>query len=48
MHTFGYKGWFIHENFTKNEVRVQSPTYETFPAKSVHAAKCFITRQQRG
>ena len=47
MHTFKYKGWWIHENFTANEVTFQSPSHDVRPAKSVHAAKCLITRLKR-
>ena len=45
MHTFGYKGWWIHENFNAGTVRVQTPDYDQIPVKSVHAAKCLITRR---
>jgi len=51
MQTFKYKGWYIHENFTDNRlgieigVMVQSPDYELITVKSIHAAKCLITRR---
>ncbi len=48
MFTLGYKGWFIHGHFDRDEVRVQSPTHEFVTAKSVHAAKCIITRRIGG
>lgn len=50
MHTFKYKGWYIHENFNTSigievGVMVQSPDYELITVKSIHAAKCLITRR---
>lgn len=56
MNTFAYKGWHIHETFLskgqaalshENGVSVLSPTGETIPVKSVHAAKCLITRRKK-
>jgi hypothetical protein len=52
MHTFSYKGWYIHINLKPaygcSGVKVTSPEAYTFHVKSVHAAKCFITRRLRG
>jgi hypothetical protein len=46
MHTFKYRGWFIHENFNKGKVQIQCPTTGVVSlAKSVHAAKCRIGRR---
>lgn len=45
MFTFRYKGWYIHGHFDREEVRVQSPDRQVFTAKSIHAAKCVITRR---
>jgi len=46
MHTFRYKGWFIHDNFNAGKVQIQNPeTFEVFPARSVRAAKCAISRR---
>lgn len=50
MITFSYKGWWIHYTMQSRYyglsemTRVQSPTGENSVVKSVHAAKCFITR----
>lgn len=44
MFTFRYKGWWIHENFNAGTVKIQAPDYTVYPAKSVHSAKCLITR----
>lgn len=45
METIKYKDWYIHINFMEDRVQVQSPDYELFTVKSVHAAKCFISRR---
>lgn len=44
MYTFKYKGFYIHDNFTSGEVKVQTPDYDIIYVKSVHAAKCVISR----
>lgn len=48
MFTVGYKGWWIHGHFDRDEVQFQSPSYEVRKAKSIHAAKCLITRSTKG
>lgn len=48
MHTYRYKGWFVHENFNRGTFQVQNPhTHEIIPAKSLHSAKCLISRNKR-
>lgn len=45
MHTFTYKGYYIHANFTFNSnVTIQTPNNEIIKAKSVHSAKILISR----
>lgn len=46
MHTWSYKGWWIHENLMSGRVEVQNPeTFEVMEVVSVHAAKWRITRE---
>lgn len=51
MITFSYKGWWIHYRMQSRyyglseQTCVQGPDYISTTVKSVHAAKCFITRQ---
>ena len=42
MFTIAYKGYYIHGYFDRDEVRVDGQTY-----RSLHAAKCYITRSKR-
>lgn len=48
MFALAYKGWSIQGHFERDAPRLVSPDYEIHSAKSVHAAKCFITRLSRG
>jgi hypothetical protein len=45
MLTWKYKGCWIHDSFTAGEVLVQFPDYTLRRVRSVHAAKCLITRR---
>lgn len=44
MWTTSYKGYWIHGYIHKKACQVQTPTGETFPAKSLYAAKHLISR----
>jgi predicted secreted protein len=46
--TLSYKNWFIHGWCDREEVRVQSPDFQFTVAKSVFAAKAFITKRLGG
>ena len=47
MLTFKYKGCWIHNSFKAGaEVVVQFSDYTFRRVRSVHAAKCLITRKQ--
>jgi hypothetical protein len=48
MITFSYKSCYIHDNFTDGIVKVQIIGVYTIRVKSVHAAKCYITRYLNG
>ena len=54
MITIGYKGWWIHYTMQSRYyglsecTRVMSPDHVTTTVKSVHAAKCYITRHLKG
>lgn len=45
MFSINYKGWSIQGHFDRDEVKIVSPKHEIIPAKSMHAAKCIITRR---
>lgn len=45
MWTVNYKGFWIHGYVDREQCQVQSPG-STVKVKSLHAAKCFITRQK--
>lgn len=54
MNTFKYKNCYIHETFLSEEIRpmsvengvkIQAPDGKLIKAKSIHAAKCLITRR---
>lgn len=57
MNTIQYRpGYFIHETFSTQvlsalgkpySVRVQTPDGQQLPVKSIHAAKCLITRMRK-
>lgn len=48
MVTFGYKGGFIHENFTAGIIQVQVTAYSPpVYVKSIQAAKAMITKYQK-
>jgi hypothetical protein len=47
MGTWKYKCCWIHDNFTTGEVTVQLPDWSLIKVKSVHAAKCRITREEK-
>lgn len=44
MFTIQYKGWFIHGNFDRDEVKIQSPNKQIRTVKTMRAAKQSITR----
>ena len=44
MHTFKYKGHYIHENFNSDIIQVQFANNKIITVKSVRAAKILITR----
>ena len=44
MWTINYKGFYIHGYCDRDEVSVQHEGFETNYFKSMHAAKCAITR----
>lgn len=47
MLSFAYHGWTIHDNFTRGRTTYQCPdTHQVYEAKSVHSAKCLITRKR--
>ena len=45
MFTIVYKGYFIHGYFAKPACRFHRETESPRAARSLHAAKCQITRQ---
>ena len=45
MFTYRYKGFFIHGYCAGSACRFGREFERTMPARSVHAAKCRITRQ---
>ncbi len=45
MFTFSYRGYFIHTCFDKQECRFAREFEGQRKAKSVHSAKCLITRE---
>lgn len=44
MWTFAYRDGWIHGWFDRDEVRAQFPSGVTRVVRSVHAAKCLLTR----
>jgi hypothetical protein len=47
MYSIAYKGWFIQGDFDDKKITVVSSDSQVIHrVKSIHAAKCFITRRQ--
>lgn len=44
MFSIHYKGHSIQGHFDQDAVRIVTPDHRTIKAKSLHAAKCIITR----
>ena len=46
MNTFKYKNGYIHENFETGEIKAQVGLVVRLNCVSIHAAKCWITRNK--
>lgn len=47
MITYSYKSGYIHDNFTDGIIKIQIAG-RIEHVKSIHAAKCLITRIEKG